>query len=165
MNRRELLAFLRGHRLCVEASVSPEGHPQAAVVGYGVSDELELVFDTLESTRKLRNLRRDPRVALVVGWDEEQTAQIEGLADEPGGEELARLKEAYFAAFPDGVDRESWPGITYVRVRPVWVRYSDFRSGGRIVEVDLSRGDEGAGASVTGGRRPPSRRWRLMPRR
>ena len=30
-------------------------------------------------------------------------------------------------AFPDGPTRLSWPGIAYFRVRPRWVRYSDFR--------------------------------------
>jgi hypothetical protein len=79
MTRAELVAFLRQHRLAVEATVAPDGAPQAAVVGFAVSAELEIVFDTLDSTRKLRNLRADARVALVVGWDQEITAQIEGL--------------------------------------------------------------------------------------
>jgi hypothetical protein len=115
--------------------VSSSGAPQAAVVGFGVSDQLEIVFDTLGTTRKIANMRREPRVALVVGWDEEQTLQIEGMADEPEGPELARLKRVYFAAYPDGPEREAWSGITYVRVRPIWARYSDFRPGGRIVEL------------------------------
>jgi general stress protein 26 len=132
MDRAALLAFLRGHRLCVQASVSPTGAPQAAVVGYGVSDDLEIVFDVLETTRKVTNLRREPRIALVIGWDEEQTVQLEGIADEPAGAELARLKEVYFAAWPDGRGRERWRGITYVRVRPTWARYSDFRAGGGV---------------------------------
>ena len=71
---------------------------------------------------------------MVIGWEDEQTVQIEGVADEPTGPELARLKAVYFEAYPDGVDREKWPGITYVRVRPQWMRYSDFRTPSRIVE-------------------------------
>src|SRR5882672_2128036 len=134
MTRTELLAFLRRHRLCVQASVSGAGAPQAAVVGFGVSDDLEIVFDTLGETRKMGNLRRDPRIALVIGWDE-QTVQLEGVADEPAGAELERLKQVYFAAYPDGPERQSWKGITYVRVRPTWARYSDFRPGGGIVEM------------------------------
>jgi hypothetical protein len=94
MDRIELLGFLRRHRLAVQASVSRTGAPQAAVVGFGVSDELELVFDTLDTTRKVGSLRHHPRTALVVGGDNEQTAQIEGVADEPKGVELARLKQA-----------------------------------------------------------------------
>jgi general stress protein 26 len=127
MTRAQLVAFLRKHPLAVEASVAPTGDPQAAVVGIAVSDDLELVFDTLGNTRKAANLRRDPRIALVIGWDQEQTVQLEGLADEPAGDALARLQAVYFAAFPDGPSRLSWPGITYFRVRPTWVRYSDFR--------------------------------------
>ena len=112
--------------------------PQAAVIGYGVSDRLELVFDTLDTSRKCQNLRRDPRIAFVIGWDDAQTAQIEGVADEPTGDELARIRAVYFAAYPDGVDRLAWPGITHVRVKIKWARYSDFRGAEpRIVEVTI----------------------------
>ena len=135
MTRAELLAFLRHHRLCVQASVSSAGAPQAAVVGFAVTDDLEFVFDTIGTTRKMTNLRHNARTALVVGWDEEQTVQIAGVADEPSGADLDRLKNVYFATWPDGVDRQTWEDITYVRVRPTWARYSDFRPGGTIVEL------------------------------
>jgi hypothetical protein len=138
VNRSELVAFLRRHRLCVQASVSSSGAPQAAVVGFAVSDDLEIVFDTIGTSRKMQNLRRDPRIALVVGWDDEQTAQIEGVADEPTGAELDRIKAVYFAAWPDGVERQAWKDITYVRVKPTWARYSDFRPNGSIVEIDMA---------------------------
>lgn len=117
--------------------MSDSGAPQAAVIGIAVTDALEIVFDTLGTTRKMTNLRRDPRIALVVGWDEEQTVQLEGVADEPTGEELARLKAVYLAKFADGVERAAWPDLTYVRVRPSWARYSDFRAGGGVVELTL----------------------------
>jgi hypothetical protein len=52
--------------------------------------------------------------------------QYEGTADEPQGEERDRLTAVYYAVYPDGRDRLSWPGLTYVRVRPRWIRYSDF---------------------------------------
>jgi PPOX class probable F420-dependent enzyme len=135
MTQAELTAFLRRHRWAVQASVAEDGTPQAAVVGVAVSDDLELVFDTIETTRKCTNLRRDPRIALVVGWDEEQTVQLEGIADEPKGAELERLLAVYFAHFPDGPARMAWPGITYFRVRPRWIRYSDFRGPEPRIEV------------------------------
>jgi hypothetical protein len=136
MTPAQLVAFIRKHRWGVEASVASTGEPQAAVVGIAASDDLELVFDTLDNTRKCANLRRDPRVAFVIGWDEAQTVQLHGVADEPAGPELARLQAVYFAAFPDGPSRLSWPGLTYFRVRPTWVRYSDFRGAEpKIVEL------------------------------
>ena len=137
MKRAELLTFIRRHRYAVQASTAADGAPQAAVIGIAVSDALEIVFDTLGTTRKAQNLAQDARIALVVGWDEEQTVQLEGLADEPSGAELARLKAIYFAQFPDGPGREQWPHITYFRVRVAWARYSDFRAGGGVVDVEL----------------------------
>lgn len=126
MTRAELLAFLRRHRIAVEASVAKDGGPQAAVVGIAVSDELEIIFDTLESTRKYANLRAEPRIALVVGWDEEATAQIDGVAHFPTGAALERAREVYFSVYPDGRARLDWPGIAHLLVRPTRVRFSDF---------------------------------------
>ncbi len=135
MTRAELIVFLRQHRLAVQASVSPTGAPQAAVVGFAVSDDLEFIFDTDVSSRKIPNLRANEKIALVIGWDEECTVQVDGVADEPKGEELSRIQKIYFDCFPDGPSRLAWPGITYIRVRPTWIRYSDFREGTRqIVE-------------------------------
>jgi hypothetical protein len=77
--------------------------------------------------RKCRNLRADPRIALV-GWEGEVTLQIQGVADEPAGAERERIQRIYFASFPDGRLRAAWPGITWFRVRPSWLRLSDFRT-------------------------------------
>jgi pyridoxine/pyridoxamine 5'-phosphate oxidase len=129
MTPRELLAFMRTHRVAVQASVTPAAAPQAAVVGIAITDRFEVVFDTLGSSRKAHNLRANPSIALVMGGlmpGDERTVQYEGEADEPGGAERDRLAEEYYAVYPDGRDRLSWPGLTYFRVRPRWIRYSDF---------------------------------------
>jgi general stress protein 26 len=143
MTARALLHFLRSHRLAVEASVSPTGAAQAAVVGFAISDQFEIVFDTLASTRKAQNLRRNPKIALVIGGaaaGEERTVQYEGIADEPSGPELEQLKEIYYAAYPDGPSRLSWPGLVYVRVRPTWVRYSDYTTDPPVI-VEFGAGE------------------------
>lgn len=137
---RDVFEFIRRHRMAVEASVTATGEPQAAAVGIAVTHELEIIFDTLGTSRKARNLRRDPHIALVIGWDlggDERTVQYEGLADEPQGAELDRLKAVYFEAFPDGREREKWPEIAYFRARPTWIRYSDFSGKAPlVVEVE-----------------------------
>ena len=120
---------MRSHSLVVQTSVSRANAPQAAVVGAVVTDGFEIVFDTLAATRKVANLRHNPRIAFVVGGlmdGDERTAQYEGVADQPAGRELDRLKELYFQRFPDGRDRQRWPGLVYVRARPTWIRYSDY---------------------------------------
>jgi hypothetical protein len=140
--RHEILMLMRTQSLGVQASVSPVGEPQAAVVGFIVTDAFELFFDTLGSSRKMANLRRDPRIAFVIGGPgggEAWTVQYEGVADEPGDGRLQQLKELYFARFPDGRDREAWPGIAYVRVHPRWLRFSDYRrQTPEIVELEFS---------------------------
>jgi pyridoxine/pyridoxamine 5'-phosphate oxidase len=126
MTRSQLIAFMKTMKYAVQASVaSPGDAPQAAVVGVAVSDDGEIVFDTMGDTRKAANLRANPKIALVM-YEGEKTVQVEGVADEPTGDELARMKAVYFAKFPDGIEREKWKGITYFRVRPTWTRFSDF---------------------------------------
>jgi uncharacterized protein YhbP (UPF0306 family) len=131
MDRDDLLQFLRAHRWAIEATSSPTAQPQAAIIGVAVTDTLELVFDTLASSRKAANLRANSRIALVIGgWNEAdpRTVQYEGKVDFPEGSELERVRAIYFATFKDGATRLSWPGITYVRVVPHWIRFSDFRT-------------------------------------
>ena len=45
MTRAELLHFMRGHSLAIEASVSQSKVPQAAVVGFIVTDDFEIRFE------------------------------------------------------------------------------------------------------------------------
>lgn len=128
-SRDDLLQFLRSQRLAVEASVSATSSPQAAVVGITVSDRFEVIFDTLSTTRKANNLRKNSRIALVIGGlvsGDERTAQFEGVADEPTGDDLARVKAIYLQEHPKGLERQSWPNLIYFRARPTWIRYSDY---------------------------------------
>ncbi|MGA2479918.1 MAG: pyridoxamine 5'-phosphate oxidase family protein [Spirochaetia bacterium] len=129
MSRAELLVFMRTHANAVQASVSPAGAAQAAVIGIAVTDSFEIVFDSIDTTRKVENLLLNPSIALVIGgWTlgDERTVQYEGVVDKPEGAELERLKNIYYARFPTGRLRLSWPGITYLRARPTWIRYRDF---------------------------------------
>jgi len=139
MTRADLLAFMRQTPYWVQATVASTGAPQAAVVGVVVTDDLELFFDTLSTSRKFENLRLNPRAAFVM-WEGERTVQYEGMADEPQGEELARLKRLYFSRFPNGRRREQWPDTVYLRVKPSWLRYSDF-GGGELSIIELREAD------------------------
>ena len=143
MTRQELLQFMRGHRLAVQASVSSSGAAQAAVVGIAVTESLEIIFDSIDTTRKVHNLRQNPRIAFTIGGvtpGDERTVQYEGIADEPTGTELEPLQELYFAYHPDGRERLSWPGLVYFRSRPTWIRFSDFNQHPpEIAEFDFDR--------------------------
>jgi hypothetical protein len=50
----------------------------------------------------VQNLRRNARIAIVIGGldaGDERTVQYEGVADEPTGADLERLKECCFSRF------------------------------------------------------------------
>lgn len=128
---------MRANPLATLATIAANGAPAAALVGVATSEQLELVFDTLDTTRKFRNVLRESRVAVVFGKagaytpgkHDERTLQYEGNADVPSREELKRVQEEiYFKQFPDGRARLKWAHITYVRVRPTWIRYTDYNA-------------------------------------
>jgi hypothetical protein len=138
MDRTELISYFERPMYAVVSSLADDGAPQSAVVGIIGTDRGELVFDTLGTSRKAHNLRRDPRASLVV-WEGERTVQLEGIADEPTGLELERLRQVYLAAYPDGLARLAMPHITHFRITPRWARYSDFATDPpKIVELQLT---------------------------
>jgi pyridoxine/pyridoxamine 5'-phosphate oxidase len=134
MDSEAIYLFMTTHRYGVVSSVSKSGNPQSALVGIATTPELEIIFDTLKSTRKYPNLIEHPACSFVVGWGGEQTVQFEGIAMEPKGAELERYQQAYFAVWPDGPARMSWPGITHFVVKPRWIRYCDFDQRPPLIE-------------------------------
>jgi pyridoxine/pyridoxamine 5'-phosphate oxidase len=126
----ELVEFVAGCDLAVVSYLSAEGTPQSAVVGIATTPELELVFDTVASSRKYTSLKARPQCSVVL-WRGEATLQYEGIAEDTTED---RYKEAYFKKLPDGRDRLSWPGITYFVVHPKWIRFSDFAARPPLIE-------------------------------
>jgi len=159
MTREFIYDQIRQFRLAVLATTSGDHQPEAAVVGIAITRELEIVFDTVRSSRKYHNLIAQPKVALVIGWKNETTIQFEGDAvelgasddDGPGNSDDNGLgnsdavkpgtnddvyRETYYAVFPDGRDRTAtWEGLTHFVIRPRWIRYSNFNEPARIEEL------------------------------
>ncbi len=135
ITRKGLVEFMRANPLVTAATLSQDGAPQAALLGVATSDQLELVLDTVDNSRKFGNVLRDGRIAVVFGKaggyvsgsHDERTVQYQGVADVPSGDELKRVQEEiYFKLFPEGRERLKWAHIAYVRVRPTWIRYSNY---------------------------------------
>jgi pyridoxine/pyridoxamine 5'-phosphate oxidase len=129
----QIFEIAKDKRYLVISTVNASGAPEAALMGFALTSANEVVFDTLSTSRKAMNLAHDPAAALVIGWDDTISLQIEGVARLPVGEDLTRAKAAYFREWPDGRARENWPNIAYVVVRPRWIRYSNY-SGVPVVE-------------------------------
>jgi hypothetical protein len=140
MDQAAIHTFMTGFRYGIVSSIAGDGSPQSALVGIAVTPQLEIVFDTVKSSRKYANLIAKPQCSFAVGWGGEQTVQYEGFAVEPQGADLGHYQQAYFAVWPDGPSRLAWPGIAYFVVKPFWVRYSDFdQSPPLIVELRFSQ--------------------------
>lgn len=134
MDKAALYCFMARARYGVVSSVASDSNPQSALVGVAISPELEIVFDTLKTTRKYVNLVARPACSIALWWGGEQTVQLDGVAFEPVGAELDRYREIYFAAWPDGRDRLSWSGITHLVVRPRWIRATDYDQAPPLIE-------------------------------
>ncbi|MGA2299780.1 MAG: pyridoxamine 5'-phosphate oxidase family protein [Candidatus Acidiferrum sp.] len=134
MDLAEVLRFLEGEKLAVLATSAEDGRPEAAVMGFAVTPELEIIFDTVRSFRKYANLKKNPRVAWVIGCSSEISVQLEGNAVELEGAELEKYKMIYAKKYPDSTGRDKWADLTYFVTRPTWVRYGDYTPGKRRIE-------------------------------
>lgn len=90
-------------------TLKADGSPHISAAWVGLEDD-EIVFGTLDDQHKLRNLRRDPRIALMVQgdqvnqWGLREYLVIEGtarLTDGGAPELLQRLARTYLG--PDVV--------------------------------------------------------------
>ena len=137
MNKADIFRFISSKRLAVISTTHATGGPEAALIGFAFDISIGFVFDTSTSSRKARNLRFQPLAALVIGWDDETTLQVEGVAAEPAGDDLKTAKALYFEIWPDGKAREVSEDITYFTIKPRWIRFSRYSEPPRIVEYDL----------------------------
>jgi pyridoxine/pyridoxamine 5'-phosphate oxidase len=137
MTLEQIFNIARSKRYLIVSTVNESGAPEAALMGFALTQANEVVFDTLSTSRKAVNLARNPAAALVIGWDENVSLQIEGVVRRPVGDDLASAKAAYFREWPDGRARETWPNIAYVVVRPKWIRYSNYLGAPVVEEFTL----------------------------
>ena len=124
MKKEDVLKFVKSHSLAVVSTIDGD-KPQAAVVEYGELDDLTIIIDTLMTSRKYTNLQTNQNVAVVIGWDDNKTLQIDGVAKELSGEELDRAKRAYIIKNPRAKKWADKPEIAYFAIKPYWLRYSD----------------------------------------
>jgi pyridoxine/pyridoxamine 5'-phosphate oxidase len=137
MTLEQIFNIARSKRYLIVSTVNESGAPEAALMGFALTQANEVVFDTLSTSRKAVNLARNPAAALVIGWDDNVSLQIEGVARRPVGDDLASAKAAYFRQGPDGRARENWSDIAYLVVQPKWIRYSNYAGAPVVQEFAL----------------------------
>jgi pyridoxine/pyridoxamine 5'-phosphate oxidase len=109
----------------VIATADDAGNPEAALVDLLATSSGEVIFDTRADARKVDNIAANPRVALVIGWNEGVCVQVEGLADILSGAEREEYGRIYLERFPGS--RVLHEDFAVIRVIPRWLRYYDAR--------------------------------------
>jgi PPOX class probable F420-dependent enzyme len=61
----DVRALIDGPNFATVATLDPDGGPQTSIVWVGLDGD-DLVFSAAEDRRKVRNLRRDPRVGISI---------------------------------------------------------------------------------------------------
>lgn len=132
-NKQEIKAkaldFLKSQRVAVVSTVDEKGDPQSAAVTFLIDDEFNIFFVTRKKSRKFANIIRNPRVAVVVGFDPEHpsTIQMHGnakISEENRITTLLKFSQAL-------ISREKWwpllkvAGLDFVvmEVKIDWARW------------------------------------------
>lgn len=103
-------ALIDGKNFATVATLDPDGGPQTSVV-WVCLDDGELVFSATEDRKKVRNLRRDPRISVSITDAENpyRHTQLSGtvtITPDPGKALPATLSHKYLGQDPpsEGAD-------------------------------------------------------------
>jgi PPOX class probable F420-dependent enzyme len=129
----EIRAFLAGPRTIILTSNGRDGVPHPMPMFYGLDEDGAVVMSTYTKSQKIQNLRRDPRVSLLVedgrAYNELRGVVIYGTAELIGDtEEVMRVIATVAAHRGEGAADESDAALagrrymaskrTAIRVRP-----------------------------------------------
>src|SRR6266542_4268696 len=134
---KDASTFLNEHKLAVLSTASEKGEVWGAAVYYVVDEKLNFYFFTHVESKKYRNLKEHPQVALTVTDDYAQTTvQASGeVAEVPMGEELNAAYRKLVLVHPPG--QFSWvPPVsklhdqgemTVLKLTPHMLQFSHFK--------------------------------------
>jgi len=129
VGREELLEFLRPRHHAILMTTRRDGRPQASPNTCGVDTEGRIVISTYPERAKARNIRRDPRVSVLV------------LSDDFGGAWVQADGVAEVIDLPDSVE----PLVEYFRCisgeHPDWDEYRQaMRDQGKsLIRITIER--------------------------
>jgi uncharacterized protein YhbP (UPF0306 family) len=127
--KKKIRDFLKTQTLAVIATVdSKNSKPEAALVAFSETEDLELIFGTLNDTRKFANLQDNPLVAFVIGY-EVITVQYEGTARMAEGNEADTYRQIHLLKNPKAKKYAYHEKERFFKVSPTWIRYTDFSGG------------------------------------
>ena len=129
MTQADIFTFLKEkeEKLGVLATANNTGVPECAVVGYAAKDDGTIILNTNKNTRKVKNIKENNKVALVIGWSfHDKNVQYEGMAEiiERGHPDFSDCESFFFSANPKAAKFKS-PDTIHIRIAPTWVKMLD----------------------------------------
>lgn len=123
--KKTLLDFLKTQLLGVISTVdSVNNKPEAAMVGFSETDELEIIFGTFNDTRKFANLQKNSHVAFVISSDT-VTVQYEGIAKMAEGNQTDEYRTIHLTKNPRAQKVSHHLKQQFFKVTPTWIRYTN----------------------------------------
>jgi PPOX class probable F420-dependent enzyme len=134
MTPDEARAFLKDNHNAVLATFRRDGRPQLSVVGATVDEQGRVIISTRQTAIKTKNLRRDPRVSVIVmspgfygDW-----AQVEGTAEIVEQPEAIELLVDYYRRMAGEHDNWDEYRAAMVAEQRVVVRFEIERAGPNV---------------------------------
>ncbi len=130
--------LMNASKTCVIATVTPEGNPEAATVGFSHNDKYELLIGMSNTSRKYHNLMANSAVAVVVGFEKPATVQYEGTAKLISGTELETRLKAHFEKVPGAKIYSQGVDQVYFSITPKWMRYTDIEAEPEVEVIEIT---------------------------
>ncbi len=89
--------FLREDHVAVISTLNKDGSPQITTIWYLLREDGTLIMSTPGRTQKVKNLRRDPRIAICVG-DERRSISLYGTVTVSSDQNVVRQDLEQLAA-------------------------------------------------------------------
>jgi general stress protein 26 len=111
--------MLRRNTLCVLATASNDGKPEAATIEYVTGEGFELYFETFVGYGKYPNLKQNRRVSIVI-TELPHTIQMDGIAEELQGSAALEAKKRMAAKHDHAFYND--PHIRFFKFTQQWIR-------------------------------------------
>ncbi len=123
-------SFLAKNQLCVISTIDAEGFPNSAAMSFSESDDLEIIFFTLDDTKKFKNIQNNQKVAVTVGWSFEDfiTAQYQGIASQVNINDSLEYVTRHLEKNPFSKNFINNPSEAMFIIKPTYIKYSNLKA-------------------------------------
>jgi general stress protein 26 len=130
MNKDKIYQFIKSEKYAVISSINNASHPESALVAFSEKEELEIIFASNDSSRKIQNILLNPNVSLVIGFGKDHltSVQIEGTARILKLEDAEEYVELHTQKQPEFKELIHNEGECVVVLTPFWARYTNYSS-------------------------------------